>query len=140
MTDPKSFYIRFEKLSDFIKRNTSEITSAIEDGVKSIQPKNVAVYSSTEVFQQFMTTQKYSILAAIYTHQPSSVYELAKILDRPQQNVARDCEVLAMRKFIKFKTSKTGRKTKKPMLAFDYNKIVVCMPRVTYQISFETAA
>ena len=87
-----------------------------------------------------MSDQKYTILAAIYKYHPQSVYQLAKILNRAQQNVARDCDLLEGHGFIKFNESEDGRKVKSPQLAFDYNAIMVCLPSVTYKVEFEEAA
>ena len=87
-----------------------------------------------------MNDQKYTILAAIYKYHPRSVYQLAKILNRAQQNVARDCDLLEGHGFIKFEASTNGRKVKAPRLAFDYNAVVVCLPSVTYKVEFEEAA
>lgn len=83
-------------------------------GKKSLQDKDVRLWASVEAYQKFMTGQKHAILAAIYRHQPQSVYQLAKILNRAPQNVARDCSIRAGHKFIKFVESKDGRKTKAP--------------------------
>ena len=87
-----------------------------------------------------MSNQKYTILAAIYKDQPQSVYQLAKMLNRAQQNVARDCDLLAAHGFIRFKEGGSARKTKAPKLAFDYNAILIHLPVVTYKVEFEVAA
>ena len=38
------------------------------------------------------------------------------------------------------KCSKIEVKAKVPLLAFDYNAIMVCLPSVTYKVEFEEAA
>jgi predicted transcriptional regulator len=140
MVKIKPLKITFESLDDFAARTMLEIQDAIENEVKYIQKKDVQIWASVEAYQKFMSDQKYSILAAIYKHRPSSVYQLAKILDRAQQNVARDCEFLAGHGFIRFSKSTAGRQTKAPRLAFDYNAILVCLPSVSYRVEFEQAA
>lgn len=136
----KPLKITFESLDDFAKRSHKALQDAIQGKKKSIQKKDVLVWASVESYQQFMSDQKYTILAAIYKYHPQSVYQLAKILNRAQQNVARDCEQLEGHGFIKFEESDEGRKVKAPQLAFDYNAIMVCLPSVTYKVEFEDAA
>ncbi len=133
----KPIRIVFESFDDFFARARRQIQEAVETRKRFIQPKDLRVWSSVEGYQQFMNDQKYSILAVIYKYQPKSVYQLAKILNRAQQNVARDCDLLAGRRFIKFVSSKKGRKNKAPRLSFDYNAVEVHLPSVTYKIEFE---
>jgi predicted transcriptional regulator len=86
-----------------------------------------------------MSDQKYTILAAISKYQPNSVYQLAKILNRAQQNVARDCELLSGHGFITFEEIEDARNSKAPRLSFDYNAVVVHLPSVAYKVEFEEA-
>ena len=71
---------------------------------------------------------------------PKSIYQLAKILGRPSQNVIRDCKALEGHGFITYESAGDSRKTKAPRLAFDYNAIVIYMPSVTYKVEFEDEA
>jgi predicted transcriptional regulator len=136
----KPLIITFESLEDFAQRTKQALADAIKFKKKTIQRKNNLIWASPEAYQQFMSDQKYAILAVIIKHKPQSVYQLAKILNRAQQNVARDCDLLEGHGFIKFEQSEDGRKAKVPLLAFDYNSIMVCLPSVTYKVEFEEAA
>lgn len=136
----KFLKITFESWEDFKTRTTKALDEAVRTGKKSIQKKDTLVWSSVEAYQQFMSDQKYTILAAIYKHHPPSVYQLAKLLNRAQQNVARDCDTLAGHGFIKFEEEGGGRKTKAPRLAFDYNAILVQLPSLSYKVAFENKA
>jgi predicted transcriptional regulator len=136
----KLLKIRFESLDHFKVKARDAVRAAVEHKRRSIQPKDELIWSSVEAYQQFMSDQKYAILAVIHKHDPRSVYQLAKILDRAQQNVARDCELLAGHGFIRFEETETGRRTKAPRLAFDYNAIVIYLPRATYKVEFGEAA
>lgn len=140
MTKIKALKVKFESWDDFFAKAEIALHDAVVHGKKTIQDKDVRLWSSVEAYQKFMNGQKHAILAAIYKYQPQSVYQLAKILNRAQQNVARDCDVLEGHKFIKFVESKDGRKTKAPRLFFDYNAIVVYMPNLTYRIDFDVTA
>lgn len=136
----KPLEITFESVGDFKARTRKALQDAIYKKKKSIQEKNVLIWASVEAYQQFMSDQKYTILAAIYKYHPQSVYQLAKILNRAQQNVARDCDLLAAHGFIRFEENGDGRKTKCPKLAFYYNAILIHLPIVTYKVEFEEAA
>ncbi len=140
MIKVKSLKVTFESVDDFRARTRKALASAINENKKSIQKKDVLIWSSVEAYQQFMSDQKYAILAAIYKYHPQSVYQVAKILNRAQQNVARDCDLLAEHGFIRFEESKEGRKTKAPKLSFDYSVITIQLPSLTYKVEFEEAA
>jgi len=135
----KALKITFESLDSFQAKANKAARNAIESGKRSIQPKDVLVWSSVEAYQKFMSDQKYTILAAILKYHPSSVYQLAKILNRAQQNVARDCDLLAGHGFIRFEEAEAGRKSKAPRLAFDYNAVMIHLPRVTYKVGLDEA-
>ena len=136
----KFLRITFKPLSELINDSKEALKEYFETGKPCIQPKDLFMWASVEAYQKFMSDQKYSILAAIYKFKPKSVYQLSKILGRAQQNVARDCTLLAGHGFIKFKAAKGSRKSKAPVLAFDYNAIIVFLPNVSYQIAFEQTA
>lgn len=136
----KPIKIVFESFDDFFVRARKDLQEVLKTRKPIIQPKDLRIWASVEGYQQFMSDQKYAILAAIYKYQPQSVYKLAKILNRAQQNVARDCDLLEGNRFIKFIKAKDGRKTKAPRLSFDYNAVEVRLPSVTYKIEFEEVA
>ena len=140
MVKIKPLKVTFESLDGFVVKSRKALQAAIQNKKKSVQKKDVLIWASVEAYQQFMSDQKYTILAAIYKYHPQSVYQLAKILNRAQQNVARDCDLLEGHGFIKFEESGEGRKVKSPQLVFDYNAIVVCLPSVTYKVEFEEVA
>lgn len=136
----KPLKIVFESLDDFMDRIAVQLTKAVKTGKALRRPVNVLRFASVAAYQQVMSDQKYAILATIYKHSPQSIYQLAKLLGRPTQNVIRDCNILEAHGFIMFDEIADGRKTKTPKFAFDYNAIVIYMPTVTYKVDFEDAA
>ena len=136
----KPLKITFESIDTFAVKSRTALQNAIQIKKSAVQKKDVLVWASVEAYQQFMSDQKYTILAVIYKYRPQSVYQLAKILNRAQQNVARDCDLLERHGFIKFEQSENGRKVKAPQLIFDYNAIIVYLQSVTYKVEFEEAA
>ncbi len=87
-----------------------------------------------------MTIQKIEILTTIATQKPSSIYELAKLVDRDFAAVLRDCTSLKGTGFIKLQATKGTKRTKIPRLAFDYVAIAIELPHSPYQIEFKHAA
>jgi predicted transcriptional regulator len=136
----KLLTITFEPLDAFFVKTQKELRNAAKGGKKSIQRKDNLVWSSVEAYQQFMSDQKYAILAAVHKFAPDSIYQLAKILGRAQQNVARDCELLEQHGFLRFEQSEKGRKVKKPQLSFPYNAILICLPQLSYKVEFSSKA
>jgi|GEM_PF-1106045 len=135
----KPLKIIFQSFEDFSTQSRLLLQKALR-GEKVVSRKDTLIWASVEAYQQFMSDQKYAILAAIYRYHPKSIYQLAKILGRAQQNVSRDCELLEGHGFIRFEETEEGRKIKTPRLVFDYNAVMVCLPSVTYQVGFANAA
>ena len=124
----KPLNIVFESLDEFATRTKAQLKKAVLSGKAQLSPRNTICFASVAAYQQVMSDQKYAILATIYKHDPQSIYQLAKLLARPSQNVIRDCNALKGYGFITYEETGDGRKTKAPRLAFDYNAIVVCIP------------
>ncbi|MBI4042368.1 MAG: MarR family transcriptional regulator, partial [Deltaproteobacteria bacterium] len=81
-------------------RARTALKKAFEKREATIQPKDVLLFDSVESYQRFMSDQKYAILATIYKYEPQSIYQLAKLLNRPPQNVTRECDLLEQHGFI----------------------------------------
>lgn len=136
MSKDKSLYIRFEKWDDF-KARTQE---ALKARKTSIGAKNTILFNSVVDYQKFMSEQKLAILAAIISQKPSSIYQLAQVLDRDFGNVQRDCTALEGMGFITLEESGDAKGSKVPRLVFEYRRIVITMPKLTYSHEFGEAA
>jgi len=132
----QSLYVNFEKWDDFKARTQA----ALKEHRPSIGAKNIILFNSVVDYQKFMTEQKLAILAAIISQKPSSIYQLAQILDRDFGNVQRDCTALEAMGFILLEKSGNTKGSKTPKLAFNYNRIVIQMPKLTYSHEFGKAA
>lgn len=140
MKSKKEMTIDFFSLEEFGQRTIANIKTALKTGIPHIQPKNIIHFDSIASFRGFMTLQKIEILLMISNVKPKSIYELAKLLDRSLGAVQKDCDVLARIGFIKLQKQKTGRGSIMPKLAFDYDKIVVKLPKHPYELRFKAAA
>ncbi|MCM2323780.1 MAG: MarR family transcriptional regulator [Oligoflexia bacterium] len=133
---PKFLEVRFQSFDEFKK----EVKSALAKRTPSTQPSNTIMFDSVASFRHFMTIQKIELLTAISTRRPMSIYELAKMVDRDFAAVLRDCTGLEQTGFITLKESKDRKKTKIPLLRFDYVGLVIYLPKSPYQIQFDVAA
>ena len=136
MKSKKEMHIGFMTL-DELEQNA---LSAIKTRKPDIQPKNIIYFDTWTSFRGFMTLQKLEILMMISSVQPKSIYELCRLLDRSLAAVQKDCETLARIGFINLKKQKTGRGAITPTLVFEYNKIVVNLPKHPYELTFKAAA
>lgn len=128
--------IHFQALGDFKK----EVTKALAKRTTHVQAKNHIVFHSIASFRSFMTIQKIELLTTIAVQKPSSIYELAKRVDRDFAAVLRDCTGLEETGFITLKPSNDSKGTKAPQLRFAYSGMIIFLPKNPYQIEFSVAA
>ncbi|MEO5971443.1 MAG: hypothetical protein ABIQ95_16075 [Bdellovibrionia bacterium] len=136
MIKGKSLYIRFERWDNFKARTQA----ALKARKPSIGEKNTILFNSVVDYQKFMTEQKIAILATIISQKPTSIYHLAQVLDRDFGNVQRDCTALEAMGFITLEESGDTKGSKAPKLSFNYRRIVIEMPTVTYSHELGEAA
>ena len=136
MSQAKVLIVKFQGWDEFKKK----VTTALRKMEHSIQPRNVFYFDSVAGYQKFMSEQKLAILAVIIKKKPTSIYQLAQLVDRDFANVQRDCVALSAMGFIKLVSSKDAKGSKIPKLAFDYRKIIVQMPSVSYSHDLVEAA
>jgi predicted transcriptional regulator len=108
MKKTKALRIQFQSWDNFKEKMTKDFK---EQKSSKIKNDNI-VFSSVNEYQKFMIEQKLSILAAIANKSPTSIYQLAKLLDRDFANVQRDCVALANHGFMKFDDSEDSRNSK----------------------------
>ena len=136
MKQSKVLTVKFQNWDDFKEK----VTKAFKERKRSITPKGTVVFSSVTEYQKFMTEQKLAILAVTANKNPQSIYQLAQLVDRDFANVQRDCVGLAAHGFMKFEEMGDAKKSKAPRLSFDYNRIEIHMPQVTYSHDLGEAA
>jgi predicted transcriptional regulator len=136
MSDAKTLHIRFEKWDAFKGR----VKESLKKGKPSVSHKHVLIFNSVVDYQKFMTEQKLAILATILTKKPSSIYQLAQLVERDFANVQRDCTALEAMGFIRLDDGTGSRGSKVPALAFGYSRIVIQMSQVSYAHELNSAA
>ena len=115
----KSLHILFGSLEELAR----EVKMALQEKKPSKFVGKDIRFENYAAFMNFLFPNKFSLLVAIKTEQPKSVYQLAKLVDRQQNAVLRDCDELEAFGFIKYNLGE--RNAKIPTLAFDYDTIVV---------------
>lgn len=136
MKNKKEMFVAFKSLDEFGK----EAVKAIKTKKTQIQPLNVIYFDTWTSFRSFMTLQKIEILTMISSLKPNSIYELTRLLDRSLSAVQKDCEALEQVGFISLEKQTTGRGQVVPRLKFNYDKIIVQLPKHPYQLSFKAVA
>lgn len=136
MTNNHVLEIQFKNRKEFFR----EVSGAIAKRKPLIQPKHQIFFESVATFRNFMTIQKIEVLTTIATQKPSSIYELAKLVDRDFAAVLRDCTGLEGTGFITLRATKNAKRTKVPRLIFDYFVMAIELPHSPYQIEFKHAA
>lgn len=120
----KVLKIQFQDLDSFMNNGLS----ALKKGKPLVQPADEIVFSDVGSYEKFMTGKKLHILSAIKSLKPDSIYSLAKMVNRDFANVSRDCTALEQHGFICLEDAGDARSSKVPVLAFDYETILVQMP------------
>jgi len=136
MKDKKALIISFKDFDEIKK----ELLEVFKTRIPQIQPKNTIYFDNINSFRNFMTFQKFEILAIIANSKPKSVYELAQMLGRSLAPVQKDCQILEGTGFIKLKKEKGGRGTLTPGLKFDYDRIIVKIPKHPLEFKFKAVA
>ncbi len=132
----KTLFIQFEDWGLF----KSRVTRALRDKNPSVAKRNTLIFESVSDYQKFMTEHKLAILATVANRKPASIYQLAKLVDRDFAAVHRDCVALVAQGFMRLHESGDSKKTKAPRLAFEYTRIEIHMPQVTYSHDLGNAA
>ena len=128
----KTLKIKFESWGSFQERAKTAVHEAVKHGKKAIDTKDTLIFATVAAYQKFMTEQKYVVLAAIHNLKPTSLYQLAKFVDRDFANLKRDCESLEAMGFIQLVDSGDPKGSIIPKLIFDYDAIEIHMPHMLY--------
>jgi predicted transcriptional regulator len=77
-------------------------------------------FTSIEAARNFLTRERLALLRAIRIRRPSSLYELAKMVDRDFKNVQEDIRILQHHGLVRIAKEPRGkRKVKVPHVPFD---------------------
>jgi len=87
---------------------------------KRVKPQAVAGFTSLEAARNFLTRQRLTLLGAIRTHHPHSIYDLAKTVKRNLKNVQEDVQILERHGLLRITKRPRGtRQVKVPEVPFE---------------------
>ena len=102
-----------------------EVFEKIERGEKVKKHEGIS-FVNLDVMRKVLTEERLRILKVIKKEHPSSIYALAKILERDIKNTFDDVQYLAEVGLIELKKSKVGREKITPLV--NYDKILLEIP------------
>ena len=102
-----------------------EVWNKLEKGEKVKKHEGIS-FTNLDVMRKVLTEERLRILKTIKKAHPSSIYELAKILERDIKNTFDDVQYLAEVGLIELKRSKEGREKITPLV--NYDKILLEIP------------
>ncbi len=83
-------------------------------------PREQVGFTSIEAVRNFLTRERLGLLRAIRTRHPSSIYQLAKIVDRDLKNVQEDIRLLERHGLVRVTKRSCGkRNVKVPEVPFE---------------------
>ena len=118
----KSLKISFRNRDEFL----SDINDSLFEGKNFVPTKtNELIFDSLETFKRAIGQNKLEILRVISRLKPESVYKLEKLVSRKYPHVLSDCKLLESLGLIKLVPSDGVKKQLRPVLAFDYDLILL---------------
>lgn len=114
----KTVTFTIEPFTEGLKR-FSKTFEAVRAG-RYVEPQEIVGFTSLEAARNFLTRERLSLLRAIKTRHPGSIYELAKLVDRDLKNVQQDIRILERHGLVKITRRPRGsRKVKVPQVPFE---------------------
>jgi predicted transcriptional regulator len=92
--------------------------SGVEAGKKAKKHEGL-YFENLEAMRKVLTEERLRILQVVKRRQPSSIYELAKVLGRDVKNTFNDVQFLSEAGLIELKKTKDGREKTTPIVSYD---------------------
>ena len=121
----KRVKIGIKNLEDVLS-NARDVMKKLERGEK-VKKESGIYFENLEAFRRVLTERRLEMLHVIKEKHPSSVYELAKMLDRNIKNVTMDLEYLKEIGLVEIKRSKEKRERVIPEVNYDVIELQVAV-------------
>ncbi len=121
----KRVKIGIKSLEDVLS-NAKEALKKLERGER-VKKESGIYFENLEAFRRALTERRLEMLHVIKEKHPSSVYELAKMLDRDIKNVNVDLEYLREIGLVEIKRSKEKRERVIPEVNYDVIELRVAV-------------
>ena len=96
----------------------SEWAQALKGKVSSIQPKGVIVFTSLSAIAKALSPARLELLGVILKQKPSSIYALAKLVERDFKNVYSDIRLLVEIGLVDLKLHEGKRDAARPVAKY----------------------
>ena len=113
----KKVKIGIKSLKEVLE-NFAETAEAIERG-ENVKKRRGIYFENLEAFRRALTEKRLEVLHVIKKERPSSVYELAKILNRDAKNVTQDLEYLKNIGLVDIKRTREKKERTIPEVKYD---------------------
>src|SRR3989337_3397934 len=121
----KRVKIGIKNLEDVLG-TAKEVMKKLERGEK-VKKESGIYFENLDAFRRALTERRLEMLHVIKEKHPSSVYELAKILNRDLKNVNTDLEYLREIGLVAIKRSKEKRERVIPQVNYDAIELLVAV-------------
>jgi len=121
----KRVKIGIKNLEDVLG-TAKEVMKKLERGEK-VKKESGIYFENLDAFRRALTERRLEMLHVIKEKHPSSVYELAKILNRDLKNVNMDLEYLREIELVEIKRSKEKRERVIPQVNYDVIELRVAV-------------
>ena len=119
----KNVTIGIKSIEEVLNK-TKDVMERLERGEKVKKRKPGIYFESLNVMRKAITHEKLKILKVIKEKHPTSIYELAKLLNRNLKNVSDDVHYLAELGLIELEKGKSNGR-EKTMPVVNYEKILL---------------
>jgi len=114
----KRIKVEIRNLDDVLKE-AGEVMKDLAEGRK-VEPKEPAVvFQDLKTMRRVLSEKRLELLRAIRRHRPSSVYELAKLLNRSLRSVQYDVKVLSELGFLELEKTSDRRTRSIPRVPYE---------------------
>ena len=121
----KRFIFRYDPQHS-VRQMFTDMKQAINNKEKNIQPKNVVITNNVEVIYRVLNKSRLDLYSCLVEKQPSSLKELARLVNRNYQEVEEDVNMLIDLGIIRLIKQETEVK---PVAL--YEKVVIEFPTLT---------
>lgn len=118
----KKFIFRYDPQHS-VRQMFTDMKQAINSKEKSIQPKNVIITNNVEVIYQVLNKSRLDLYSYLVEKKPSSLGELAELVNRSYQAVEEDINMLVDLGIVKLVKKETELK---PIAL--YEKVIIEFP------------
>ena len=106
------------KTREELFHEVEKVWTGVEKGEKAKKHEGL-YFENLEAMRKVLTEERLRILKVVKQRQPSSIYELAKVLGRDTKNTFNDVQFLSEAGLIELKKSKDGREKTTPIVRYD---------------------